>query len=115
MSLNWDWNDKFAEATYRYSDGTTDTVSWYEGNAWMIETFERDDTYSVTSFWCDEEHMKRCLGISKNTYDGNIYDREGHKLVKVRIAKGKTAHFKKIVPALALAFDDLTIEICTEL
>ena len=117
MSLNWKWEDKFAVATYRRSDDTTYTSDWYEGNAWMIECHDYDnDTYSVTTFWCDEEHMKRCLGISKNSAGGNIYARAiGDNLVKVRIAKGKTAHFKKIVPALAQAFDNLTIEICTEL
>ena len=88
MSLNWDWNDKFAEATYKYSDGTTDTVNWYEGNAWMIEVFEAsDDTYSVTSFWCDEEHMKRCLGISKNTYDGLVMGDAGYPMIYVNNRK----------------------------
>lgn len=116
MSLNWKWEDKFAIATYDDGDGTTFTRNWYEGNAWMIETHEyEDDTYTVTSFWCDEKHMKRCLGISGEAGFDSVYAASKYKPVKVRIAKGKTTHFKKIVPALAQAFDDLTIEICTEL
>ena len=113
MALTWDWDDKFAEATYRLDlDGEAHeyTVNCYEGNAWMIELWENKDEYTLRTFWCDEEHMMRCLGLRKG-YDCAIKD----ILLKVRINKAKTAHFKKIVAALAQAFDNLTIEICTEL
>ena len=116
MSLNWKWEDKFAIATYDDGDGHVFTRNWYEGNAWMIETREEDEFYTVTSFWSDEEHMKRCLGIAKDSRHGNLYTLAvGDALVKVRIAKDKTHHFKKILPALAQAFSDITIEICSEL
>lgn len=115
MSLNWNWDEKFAVATYTINIGgkpTEYTVNWYEGNAWMIEIFEgSDDTYTVRSFWCDEEHMMRCLGLRKGYNMVTGYE----ALTKLRIDKTKTHHFKKLVAALAQAHDNLTIEICTEL
>ena len=118
MALTWNWEDKFAEATYsiKNEDGTTTeyTCNWYDGNAWMIETYEEGDTYTVPSFWCDESHMKDCLGLSKG-HEDNMYSGElnNTRIIKVTIWRDKTPHFKKIAAALTAAVfpEGITIEI----
>ena len=117
MGLNWQWDSKYAVATYmvKPEDGTDGEVTrnWYAGNAWMIETVEwPNDTYTVTSFWCDEQHMKNMLGLSKDHKD-NCYADKYVRLVKVTITKAKCPYFKKIVAALAAADwpEGITIEI----
>ena len=121
MALTWDWNEKCGEAFYTQKfDGEERgfNVNLYEGNAFliMVAEYEQDgqDKYSVKSFWVDKQHMKRCLGLDKKGgYARNIYFDGYDKFTKFRIDKAKCRHWKDIVPALAQAFDNLTIELFT--
>lgn len=120
MALNWQWKDKCGEATLVQShEGEEDrvfTLSLYNGNAYLIMLHEREENgeqvWSMFSFWADKDHMKNMLGLSKKDgYASNYYDSPYQKITKVRLNKAKCRYLKDIVPALAQAFDDLTIEI----
>lgn len=123
MALHWQWDEKCGEATIRQkeSDGgeTEYTVSLYTGNACLIMLYEREENgqevYSLWSFWADKQHMKNCLGLNKKEgFTSNQYAGPFQRITKIRLNKAKCRYFKDIVPALAQAFDELTIEIFTE-
>lgn len=123
MSLNWNWNDKCGEATlvqkrddkeYEY------TLTLYDGNAWLIMLHGHEDergevVYDLHSFWADKEHMKRMLGLDKkHGYKDNYHEEDWSKITKFRLNKDKLTHFKDIVPAIAQAFSNVTIEIYSD-
>ena len=123
MALTWDFKQKVGEITFRQTiDGkTTDFVSnLYVGNAYLIMVYEYEengnDMYSCSGFFCDKQHMNRCLGLDKkySTYGKNLYNSEYEKVVKIRLNKAKCKHAKEIVDAFIKAFDEITIEIYTE-
>lgn len=123
MSINWKWDDKIGEAIIRrkIGDETAEYVkTLYEGNAFMIFlnewTEDGVDKYSLYTFFADEVHAKRCLGITKNC-DGvysNMFEDGYDTLVKIRINKKKSRNWKKIVTLFAQAFDNIQIEIYSE-
>ena len=81
--------------------------------------YEREENgqqvYNLWSFWSDKQHMKNCLGLNKKDgYTSNQYENGYQRITKIRLDKPKCRYFKDIVPALAQAFDNVTLEICTE-
>lgn len=80
MSLNWNWNEKVGTWTEerKMHDGSTKEFKYnlYSGNALliMIAEWEEDgkDLYQVANFFCDKDHMKNCLGLSKD-HKENIF------------------------------------------
>ena len=120
MALNWRWEDKCGEAIVEQEiDGKVEqfTKSLYEGNAFLIflSEWEKDGSnmYSLYTFFADEAHAKRCLGLVKDYT--NIFTHDSwQKLVKLRINKSKSSNWKKIVTLFAQAFDEITIELYTE-
>lgn len=114
--LTWNWSDKIGEVEEVYINGegkkTVGTTSIYAGNCFAVLIVENpDDTYVVTGFFNDKEHMKNCLGLSKG-YTENIYNHEWHYWEKITIYKDKAdkKFIKEFVPSVALAFDN--IEVC---
>lgn len=123
MALHWQWEDKCGEATlvqmHEGEDDQVFTLSLYPGNAYLIMLHEREENgqevYSLWSFWADKQHMKNCLGLNKKEgFTSNQYAGPFQRITKIRLNKAKCRYFKDIVPALAQAFDELTIEIFTE-
>ncbi len=123
MSINWLWSEKCGEATIEWdidNEPKQKQVSLYEGNCFMIfinEWREDDaDKYSLWTFWADETHMKRCLGLDKkwDSYGDNMYENGMSRIVGIRINKAKSRNYKKIVSAVAQAFDNIKIEVYTE-
>lgn len=123
MAIQWLWKNKIGEAVIRQSLGEEtkeSTKTLYEGNCFLIMLSEWNeggvDKYNLYTFFADETHAKRCLGITKhvdNTYS-NIFNTDYDKLVKIRINKKKSRNWKKIVTLFAQAFDNIEIEIYTE-
>lgn len=70
MALNWKWKDKIGYIKVENSDSGKFSINLYDGNALMIAITEwkeeEKDMYSLYSFFCDEEHAKKCLGLMKN-------------------------------------------------
>lgn len=121
MALNWRWEDKCGEAIIRQTiSGETKeyTKSLYEGNAFLIfisEWKENDkDMYSLYTFFADETHAKRCLGLAKNWNSDNIFTGGVDTLTKIRINKKRSRNWKKIVTLFAQAFDNIDIEIYSD-
>jgi len=122
MALNWNWNRKCGEMiTVDPLTGKEFTQNLYQGNALLIMISEwhdedRDsDMYNLWSFWCDKEHMRNCLGLSKGkTADDNIY---AGRIKSVSLNKAmfhSTKDIKDIVDALIAAFDDIVIRVYSE-
>lgn len=119
MAIQWQWKDKIGEAVVRQfiGDETKEfTKSLYEGNAFLIFLNEWNedgvDKYSLYTFFADETHAKRCLGLTKGC--NNIFTDGYDKLLKIRINKAKSNNWKKIITLFAQAFDNIDIEIFTE-
>ena len=110
MALNWKWENKIGEATMDVTGGKY-TLSLYTGNADIIWLYEYEENgekmYSLYSFWDDETHAKKCLGLTKG------YDNNALGMVKFRINKAFPKALK-YVGLVAKAFDDITIEIYTD-
>lgn len=123
MALHWQWDEKCGEATLvQKHEGEEDrvfTLSLYTGNAYLIMLYEYEENgeqmWSMVNFWVDKQHMKNCLGLNKKDgFTGNTFDTPHNKITKIRLNKSRCRYFKDIIPALAQAFDDLTIEIFDE-
>lgn len=123
MAIRWEWNNKIGEAVIQQEvEGETKefTKNIYEGNCFMIflNEWEENDNhlYSLYTFFADERHAKRCLGIDKDYDSENMLNNQYGKLVKLRLNKKKcrTAQIKKIVGIFLQAFDNLEFEIYTE-
>ena len=121
MAITWDYSKKCGEATFqtRYEgvEPGSYTVNLYEGNYFLIminESTDEDGTEmaALNSFFCDEEHMNRCLGLSGEL--DNIYKTDNCWLSKIRLNKAKCRNYKKILAAFSEAFDDIEIEVFTE-
>lgn len=118
MSLNWNWNEKCGEAVIQQGEKEF-TVNLYNGNAFLIFIYQYEedgqDMYQLYTFWADKQHMKNCLGLNKKEgYGGNMFDEGCDRLRKIRINKSKFPYTKDLMQALAQAFDDLTIELYSE-
>lgn len=124
MALHWNWEEKIGEATLVIKDDTGSdkeaTLSLYKGNAFLIFLHEYKDEngvdmYNLWSFWADKEHAKNCLGLNKKQgYTENMYERPYSRLNRFRFNKGKNIYVKDLVPLLAQAFDNITIEIFSD-
>lgn len=120
MALFWNWNEKCGTATIKqqWEGGNEYDVSLYVGNAFLIMLYEftenGTDRYTLSNFWADKVHMRRCLGLEKKGgYTDNLLN-GSEKLVKIRLNKAKCRNAKEIIRALTEAFDDLTIELFSE-
>ena len=81
MSLNWQWTDKMGEVIFQdYDPEHPFKTSIYQGNALMIWVNEfPNDTYSVGSFFCDQEHLRNMLGLNaKKGYGSENLEGEDH-------------------------------------
>ena len=127
MALHWQWNEKCGEAilvrTFPNTKPEEFKVNIYQGNAFMIFLYEFVDKdtgknmYNLFSFFNDEEHAKRCLGLDKEYGEQNIFDNGIDKLVKLRLDKSRFTYkkdFKKVLELFIKAFDELTIEFYKE-
>lgn len=107
MAIQWKWDEKCGEATFRLEDGYTYNVDLYVGNCFliMIKEFVEDGTekYMLESFFVDEEHMERCLK------DG-IFSSYS-TLMSITINKAKCRNYKKIVALLAEYMEDIDISV----
>lgn len=119
MAYNWDWNCKSGEFTFNDY-----TYNFYEGNGFMIvidefkvtkdrkersvddELEEGNDAYRVVWFFVDKDHAKRCLGLTKGSYD--MF--EGH-VQKIRIFKDHCYQWKQIVDLFTKSQPNIVIEI----
>lgn len=112
MSLNWNFKtDKIGEwlqVDFVKGKKYETNMRLYSGNALLIGCIENDEdnTYSVNTFFCDKEHMKNCLGLTKG-YD-NIYNHIQYN--KITLFK-EYRYTKDIVNAFIKAKFDNTIEI----
>ena len=124
MASEWRWTDKIGEAVVRQewnNEVTESTKNIYIGNCFMIflnEWTSEDgvNKYSLFTFFADEKHAKRCLGLEKDYDTRNMLDDEHTKLIKLRLNKKKckTTMIKKIVGIFSQAFDNLEFEIYIE-
>lgn len=117
MALNWLWKDKCGEATVRFYDGEERTVNLYQGNAFLIFVNEYEENghnmYNVWSFFVDEAHAKRMLGLEKDA-DNCFADPYHGQLIKLRLNKSKHTKAQKLISLFVKAFDNLTIELYKE-
>lgn len=79
MSVNWNWNYKQGEITFK----NVETKKRYKINIYcanclgaLIYEYKdpktKKDMYSFYGFWNDTEHLKNILGLSKK-YTDNMY------------------------------------------
>lgn len=122
MAIHWDWKDKIGTATLVQTwpkEGEKEyTLHLYQGNAFLIMLNEWDEDgqtmWSMFNFFADKDHAKNCLGLNKKDPDStNILNSGFNRVTKFRLSK-KYRYLKDLVPMLAQAFDDLTIEIYKE-
>jgi hypothetical protein len=126
MSLNWNWDKKIGELTWKYrlskdEEWKRTQIDLYEGNAFliMINEYKEDgkEMYTLWSFWADETHAKRMLGLDKkwkDTYGKNTYVETNGTITRIRINKAKSRNWQKIVKLMSEAFDDIQIELYTK-
>lgn len=73
--VRWDWNRKLGTCKWFCYDGKTTKVDIYVGNCLgvFIKNFKdaetKKDMYKFMTFFCDEKHLKRCLGLVKGYED----------------------------------------------
>ena len=126
MAVVWSWDEKCGDATFvskrpgSEKEYVTKT-NLYTGNACLIFLNEwtdddGNDMYSMYSFWVDEPHMKNTLGLNPKRGEDNYnyFDTPECRMTEIRINKAKCWQWKKILPALVKAFDNLKIELFTE-
>ncbi len=110
MAIQWKWDEKCGEATFRREDGYTYNVNLYVGNCFliMINEYKEDgkDKYYLSSFFIDAEHMERCL--KADIFSG--YE----TLTAITINKAKCRNYKKIIALLAEYLDDIDIAVYKE-
>ena len=120
MSLNWNWSDKVGtlEAVVDVYEGEKlvkkpHTFTLYQGNALLIVLDEKEEEYTLYSFFADEAHAKNMMGMNKKQgYTDNIIARWGWK--KIRINTRKYTKTEKLVGLLLKGLPDLTIELYAE-
>ena len=123
MALNWYWKDKYGELIIEVTRPDTKEVmerkvDLYVGNALMIGIYNYEEDgkkmYQLDSFFVDNDHAKRCLGLDKKYGSDNMYDDGICKLVKLRLDKSKYNKAETLIRLFSKAFDELTIELYKE-
>lgn len=114
MALRWDFRCKAGTLT-QVQDGHEFTISFYEGNAFMIATYEFEENgvekYDLMWFFVGEDHARRCLGIDKCD-DGkkkNIY--ADQPFTSITLYRDNSRYWKKIADYFIKAFPDITVTI----
>lgn len=114
MSLNWNFDKPAGLWTIPAGVPGMDTkkkettFNLYCGNAYLIVLSETKEEYNLVTFWCDKDHMKNCLGLSRG-YRQNIYtDWEGSHIF---LYEDNCPHARQIADALFRAFDNITVTI----
>lgn len=116
MSLNWQWNDKMGELVNIGVDGKEYTHPIYQGNCLMIITSEWVDEatgkklYSLCNFFSNLDHLKNCLGTSKD-YTDNIVAGWNWKEIRLNL---RYKSVPKIVAELVKAKMPITITLYEE-
>lgn len=122
MAIQWQWKEKVGTAEIFNRDKVY-TYQLYRGNAFLIFLYEYEEDgkemYNMHSFFVDERHAKRMLGIDKQdkaTYGDNCFATTNYRLEKIRINKKiyGESYTKKLVDMLIKAFDKIEIEIYSE-
>lgn len=123
MALTWTWKDKYGEMISEFRNPTTGEVverkvDLYVGNCLMVAIYNYEENgkkmYSLDSFFVDNDHAKRCLGLDKKYGKDNMYDDGISKVVKLRIDKSKYSKAEKLIGLFVKAFDELTVELYKE-
>lgn len=114
MAVTWNWADKCGKATiYSEIQKKEFTLNLYQGNAYLIFINEYkengEDMYNVYSFFVDEKHAKRMLGLEKGST--NAFKDCGVVLKSIEFNKDKCRNLSDIVGLFIRAFDNLNIGI----
>ena len=84
MAVTWSWSEKLGSMEFTQKHEKEEfhyTLNLYCGNclAAIIYEFKDQETgkdmYQFNSFWNDKDHLKNCLGLSKD-FNTNIYNNE---------------------------------------
>ena len=120
MSLRWNWDEKVGtcEIKRAWTDKGGEikynlfSVNLYVGNACLIEIWEDEqtDTYQLTGFWADRQHMKNCLGLAKG-YD-SIYTGEERSYTFYKEKLNKLD--KQMFDCILRGMDNVSIKIESE-
>ena len=118
MALHWDFKCKagIIEARQQQRDGEHDfTLTFYEGNALMITTYEYNDNgkdvYDMVWFFTGTDHAKRCLGLAKCD-DGTKHNMlSDTNITRITIYRNNCRQWKTIVDLFTKAFPDIMIEL----
>lgn len=110
MSLNWKWSDKCGHLTISQRIDETNerelTYTLYQGNAYLIalHEFKQDnkDMYEMGWFFCDKQHMNRCLGLVKDSE--NIFDNGRTTLKELVLKQEMNSYSQQIAKAFRKAF-----------
>ena len=115
--LRWNFKEKAGTVTQKIAqkDGEQEwTFNFYEGNAFMITTYEYEEDgqerYQMQWFFADERHAKICLGQSKGS-DGtkkNIFDSDS--ITQLTLYRDHCREWSKIASLFAKAFPKIRIE-----
>lgn len=80
MSIIWNMHEKIGEIYYK--DNNSAKINLYKGNCLCVlieETFNKD--YRFYTFFSDEEHLKKCIGLKKmNNKSTNLFAEEWGKI-----------------------------------
>ena len=73
MGLTWQWSRHLGTVERTDRNGQKYYTDLYRGNALIIEvwTDPETDCYSVTHFWCDADHAKRCIADGLESFKGS--------------------------------------------
>lgn len=108
MALNWEWSDKMGEAIGTAYNGEERVCNLYKGNAYMISVYEdaETNTYNVSWFACDKDHLKNILGLSAG--HSNVFKDFGIKKIRLDTSY---KHVPTIVNMIARAKFPIEIEL----
>ena len=108
MSLNWNFNKPAGLWVITPDNKPSYTLHLYCGNAYLIVLSETKEEYNLVTFWCDKDHMKNCLGLSRG-YHHNIHsDWEGSHIF---LYEDNCPHARQIADALFRAFENITVTV----
>ena len=115
MSLNWQWTDKMGEVIFQNCDTERPfKTNIYQGNALMIWVNEfPEGTYSVGSFFCDQEHLRNMLGLNAKKGYGSENLLNTWKVKTIRL-NTRYKSVPKILSDLAKAKTNVSIELYEE-
>ena len=106
MAVNWSWKHKKGVLTWKTLNGNKAKVNLYSANCLgaLIHDYKDEETkkdmYQFVGFWNDEQHLKRCLGLTRDLNGReNIYK---DVILKVKLNtyykdwKNIAPHFAKV-------------------